>query len=142
NELRTDDIISKCVDEDERVPLLLSSAAERMAESSHVNYFAITERFELGKMASLFFSKVGVNLFYICIAVYLYGDLAIYGAAISKSVRDVACQLPATAVENSTMSNLTNGTLSNDLPCWANYSLTRGNAYRIFFGTNFSFLAV
>lgn len=132
NELRTDDIISKCVDEDERVPLLLSSAAERMAESSHVNYFAITERFELGKMASLFFSKVGVNLFYICIAVYLYGDLAIYGAAISKSVRDVACQLPATAVENSTMSNLTNGTLSNDLPCWANYSLTRGNAYRIF----------
>uniref|UniRef100_A0A224YHF5 Amino acid transporter n=1 Tax=Rhipicephalus zambeziensis TaxID=60191 RepID=A0A224YHF5_9ACAR len=132
NELRTDDIISKCVDEDERVPLLLSSAAERMAESSHVNYFAITERFELGKMASLFFSKVGVNLFYICIAVYLYGDLAIYGAAISKSVRDVACQLPATAVDNSTMANVTNGTLSNDLPCWKNYSITRANAYRIF----------
>ncbi|KAL1442606.1 hypothetical protein MTO96_030698 [Rhipicephalus appendiculatus] len=111
NELRTDDIISKCVDEDERVPLLLSSAAERMAESSHVNYFAITERFELGKMASLFFSKVG---------------------AISKSVRDVACQLPATAVDNSTMANVTNGTLSNDLPCWKNYSITRANAYRIF----------
>lgn len=132
NELRTDDIISKCVDEDERVPLLLSSAAERMAESSHVNYFAITERFELGKMASLFFSKVGVNLFYICIAVYLYGDLAIYGAAISKSLRDVACQLPATAIDNSTMANVSNGTLPSDLPCWENYSITRGNAYRIF----------
>uniref|UniRef100_A0A131XGX2 Putative amino acid transporter n=1 Tax=Hyalomma excavatum TaxID=257692 RepID=A0A131XGX2_9ACAR len=133
NELRTDDIISKCVDEDERVPLLLSSAAERMAESSHVNYFAITERFELGKMASLFFSKVGVNLFYICIAVYLYGDLAIYGAAVSKSVRDVACQLPATPIENvTTLANISNGTLSSDLPCWKNSSITRGNAYRIF----------
>lgn len=132
NELRTDDIISKCVDEDERVPLLLSSAAERMAESSHVNYFAITERFELGKMASLFFSKVGVNLFYICIAVYLYGDLAIYGAAISKSVRDVACQLPATTIDNSTIANVSNGTLASDLPCWESYSITRGNAYRIF----------
>lgn len=133
NELRTDDIISKCVDEDERVPLLLSNAAERMAESSHVNYFAITERFELGKMASLFFSKVGVNLFYVCIAVYLYGDLAIYGAAISKSVRDVACQLPATSVENlTTTANISNETHPNDLPCWKNSTITRGNAYRIF----------
>ncbi|XP_054923679.1 transmembrane protein 104 isoform X3 [Dermacentor andersoni] len=133
NELRTDDIISKCVDEDERVPLLLSNAAERMAESSHVNYFAITERFELGKMASLFFSKVGVNLFYICIAVYLYGDLAIYGAAISKSVRDVACQLPATSIENlTTPTNISNETHPNDLPCWKSSTITRGNAYRIF----------
>ena len=29
-------------------------------------------------------------LFYLCIATYLYGDLAIYAAAIPKSLRDVA----------------------------------------------------
>lgn len=133
NELKTDDIISKCVDQDERVPLLLSNAAERMAESSHVNYFAITERFELGKMASLFFSKVGVNLFYIIIAVYLYGDLAIYGAAVSKSLRDVVCQMPVFPVHNSTTSNDSlNGTDLGDLPCWQNYLISRGNTYRIF----------
>lgn len=133
NELKTDDIISKCVDQDERVPLLLSNAAERMAESSHVNYFAITERFELGKMASLFFSKVGVNLFYIIIAVYLYGDLAIYGAAVSKSLRDVVCQMPVFPVHNSTTSNDSlNGTDLGDLPCWQNYQISRGNTYRIF----------
>lgn len=133
NELKTDDIISKCVDQDERVPLLLSNAAERMAESSHVNYFAITERFELGKMASLFFSKVGVNLFYIIIAVYLYGDLAIYGAAVSKSLRDVACQVPEFPVHNSTtLNDSLNVTDLGDLPCWQNYGITRGNTYRIF----------
>lgn len=133
NELKTDDIISKCVDQDERVPLLLSNAAERMAESSHVNYFAITERFELGKMASLFFSKVGVNLFYIIIAVYLYGDLAIYGAAVSKSLRDVVCQVPEFPVHNSTtLNDSLNVTDLGDLPCWQNYGITRGNTYRIF----------
>lgn len=133
NELKTDDIISKCVDQDERVPLLLSNAAERMAESSHVNYFAITERFELGKMASLFFSKVGVNLFYIIIAVYLYGDLAIYGAAVSKSLRDVVCQMPVFPVHNFTTSNDSlNDTDLGNLPCWQNYRISRGNTYRIF----------
>ncbi|KAH9365820.1 hypothetical protein HPB48_013356 [Haemaphysalis longicornis] len=137
-----------------------------MAESSHVNYFAITERFELvrlsslacalaslmwpvqmtdlcffflslffiqGKMASLFFSKVGVNLFYIIIAVYLYGDLAIYGAAVSKSLRDVACQVPEFPVHNSTtLNDSLNVTDLGDLPCWQNYGITRGNTYRIF----------
>uniref|UniRef100_A0A1E1X4U2 Putative amino acid transporter n=1 Tax=Amblyomma aureolatum TaxID=187763 RepID=A0A1E1X4U2_9ACAR len=133
NELKTDDIISKCVDEEERVPLLLSSAAERMAESSHVNYFAITERFELGKMASLFFSKLGVNLFYICIAVYLYGDLAIYGAAVAKSIRDVACQVPLTPIYNSTVpANGSSVTLPSDMPCWQSSTISRGSAYRIF----------
>ena len=33
---------------------------------------------------------VGVNLLYLCICIYLYGDLAIYAAAVPKSMRDVA----------------------------------------------------
>lgn len=126
-ELKTDDLISKYLDEDERVPLLLSNAAERMAESSHVDYFAITERFELGKMASLFFGKIGINLFYVCIAVYLYGDLAIYGAAVSKSLRDVAC------MSTYPITNSSNGSIAPaDVPCWPGSQISRANAYRIF----------
>ena len=34
--------------------------------------------------------SVGMNLFYLCIGLYLYGDLAIYAAAVPKSMRDVA----------------------------------------------------
>ena len=30
-------------------------------------------------------------MFYLCLVIYLYGDLAIYGAAVAKSLRDVAC---------------------------------------------------
>ena len=37
-----------------------------------------------------FYFLAGANIFYICIAIYLYGDLAIYGTAIAKSIRDVA----------------------------------------------------
>lgn len=32
---------------------------------------------------------VGVVLFYMCMVLYLYGDLAIYAVAVPKSLRDV-----------------------------------------------------
>lgn len=38
----------------------------------------------------LFLSAVGVNMFYICLIVYLYGDLAIYAAAVPVSLMEVA----------------------------------------------------
>lgn len=37
----------------------------------------------------LFFFTVGVVLFYLCMVLYLYGDLAIYAVAVPKSLRDV-----------------------------------------------------
>lgn len=66
--------------------------------NDHVNgqngsLFDIKQRVELGSMANLFFNQIGVKLFYFCIAVYLYGDLAIYAASISKSLRDVTWYL-------------------------------------------------
>ena len=51
-------------------------------------YYDITEVIEMGKMAAMFFNKTGRTLFYVCIIIYLYGDLAIYGAAVAKSLRD------------------------------------------------------
>ncbi|QQP53024.1 Transmembrane protein 104 -like protein, partial [Caligus rogercresseyi] len=63
------------------------------------------------------------TLFYICITIYLYGDLAIYSTAISKSLTDAICfPLP-----NITL--LPDGQDIRDLPCAGDVS--RGEAYRI-----------
>lgn len=88
-------------------------------------YYVIQEKIEMGEMASLFFSKIGVMFFYICLAVYLYGDLSIYGAAIAKSMADVACTyIP----ENHTC----NDTIPDDVQCWKSFELNRLDAYRLF----------
>jgi len=65
----------------------------------------------------------GRTLFYLCIAIYLYGDLAIYAAAVSKSLRDVACTYkPA----NGSGLNLTDAS-----PCWPDSAVTRIDSYRL-----------
>lgn len=90
------------------------------------NLFEITNRVEMGQMASMFFNKVGVNLFYFCIIVYLYGDLAIYAAAVPFSLMQVSCSATGNdscGVEADTKYNDT------DL-CWG--PLRRVDAYRIY----------
>ena len=65
-------------------------------------YYNISEIFEMGKMASLFFNRFGRIAFYLCLTIYLYGDLAIYGAAVAKSLRDVMCTyVPANVSKSS-----------------------------------------
>ncbi|XP_061031717.1 transmembrane protein 104 isoform X1 [Eubalaena glacialis] len=89
------------------------------------NLFEITDRVEMGQMASMFFNKVGVNLFYFCIIIYLYGDLAIYAAAVPFSLMQVTCALgnDSCGVEADAKYNDT------DL-CWG--PLHRVDAYRIY----------
>lgn len=90
------------------------------------NLFDITDRVEMGQMASMFFSKVGVNLFYVCIIVYLYGDLAIYAAAVPFSLMQVSCSATGNdscGVEADTRYNDTD-------PCWGR--LRRVDVYRIY----------
>jgi hypothetical protein len=50
--------------------------------------FLIRNKYEMGEMAGMFFSKLGQFFFYIAMIFYLYGDLAIYDAAVPKSFRD------------------------------------------------------
>lgn len=45
----------------------------------------------MSEMAEIFFNKVGVIVFYICVIIYLYGDLAIYTVAVPKSLVNVTC---------------------------------------------------
>uniref|UniRef100_A0AAY4AS39 Amino acid transporter transmembrane domain-containing protein n=1 Tax=Denticeps clupeoides TaxID=299321 RepID=A0AAY4AS39_9TELE len=87
-----------------------------------VDHFDIVERVEMGQMASMFFNKVGVNMFYICIIVYLYGDLAIYAAAVPMSLMEVAC---------GNHSCSTGAVTYNDTDsCWG--PVKRKDAYRVF----------
>ena len=74
-------------DPTENKPLLENSSQEIFDRS--VSDFEITEKVELGQMTKLYFNKVGIFLFYLCMTLYLYGDLAIYAAAVPKSLRDV-----------------------------------------------------
>lgn len=78
----------------ESAPLLASTRTIQGAEANDENLFSISRRTEMGHMARLFYGKTGVRLFYLCIAIYLYGDLAIYGAAVPKSLTKVTCPQP------------------------------------------------
>ncbi|XP_059991180.1 transmembrane protein 104 isoform X1 [Lagenorhynchus albirostris] len=90
------------------------------------NLFEITDRVEMGQMASMFFNKVGVNLFYFCIIIYLYGDLAIYAAAVPFSLMQVTCS----AVGNDSCGVEAEAKYNDTDPCWG--PLHRVDAYRIY----------
>ncbi|XP_059991182.1 transmembrane protein 104 isoform X3 [Lagenorhynchus albirostris] len=97
------------------------------------NLFEITDRVEMGQMASMFFNKVGVNLFYFCIIIYLYGDLAIYAAAVPFSLMQVTCS----AVGNDSCGVEAEAKYNDTDPCWG--PLHRVDAYRIYLGRPASF---
>lgn len=52
-------------------------------------YYVLDYKIELGEMAGMFFNDFGRLLFYLCLAIYLYGDLSIYSAAVAKTIRDI-----------------------------------------------------
>ena len=107
----------------------LITETSQTKESGGGDYYEIKERIEFGQMASMFFHKSGVVAFYLVIVVYLYGDLAIYGAAVPKSVRDVICNFNP---NNQTL-NITNATLEETGPCFKGQpnGMTRFGMYQI-----------
>jgi len=107
----------------ERSPLIQDHEEDGRRGAARRGY-EIREITEMGRMASLFFSRGGRNLFYICLVIYLYGDLAIYGAAVAKSVRDVTC----TFRPNATVTALN---ISENAPCWPGSNQSRLSAYRV-----------
>ena len=96
----------------------------------------------MGQMAKMFFRPWGVTLFYIVICLYLYGDLAIYAAAVPKSLMEVTCTYcpPCgnSSDHNSSIqyynSNCSNSSeLDNNMLCWPGVeAISRVNAYRIY----------
>ncbi|XP_065175112.1 transmembrane protein 104-like isoform X1 [Sycon ciliatum] len=80
--------------------------------------YEINDRVEMGTMAKLFFNRIGIFLYYLCVCIYLYGDLAIYAVAIPKALVNVTCYSPVRYpnMSNSTFPNVTNstGNMSSD----------------------------
>lgn len=116
-------------DHDEELPLITDGVIERTVGE----YYAIQEQIEMGQMAKLFYSTVWVKVFYIVLCVYLYGDLAIYEAAVAKSLRDIICDYVP--------ENCTKELLDSD-PCFTDSSrshMSRMEMYRI---CTFSFVGV
>jgi hypothetical protein len=67
-------------------------------------------------------------MFYLCITIYLYGDLAIYAAAVAKSLRDVACTYtPPNATSHF---NISETELCWEIDGTNNLTLTRMDVYR------------
>ncbi|CAF4104866.1 unnamed protein product [Rotaria magnacalcarata] len=114
-------------DESDRAPLLPAAInsediyASTGTEERHD--FDIVEKIEMGEMADMFLNKLGLVIFYFCISLYLFGDLAIYGSAVPKSIRDVICTYEPV--------NCNTSITSNDL-CWESSKLTRHHVYQIF----------
>lgn len=75
----------------ERTNMLItnSSIEHTPLFSQSSRYYALDQKIEMGEMAGMFFNDFGRLLFYLCIAIYLYGDLSIYSAAVAKTLRDV-----------------------------------------------------
>ena len=85
-------------------------------------WYDITVQKELIDMARMFLPPLWLRFASITLSIYLYGDLVIYSAAISKSLRDVTCSLT------------NNSSISNDT-CWVfpnEYIISRSATYRIY----------
>ncbi|KAL8565030.1 hypothetical protein ACOMHN_003406 [Nucella lapillus] len=104
----------------------VSEATPLLQGNENETSFEISQRVEMVKMAKMFFNRVGVGLFNLCIIVYLFGDLSIYAVAVPKSLRDVACTYSGGA------NNSCNQTVGDDDKCWETSDLSRDNVYRVF----------
>jgi len=125
---------------DPLIPNAFGTGSDEIRQNSNfTSIFELKQRVEMGRMASMFFSRVGLYLFYLCICIYLYGDLAIYITAVAKTVRDVSCTYVPTPNNgtNSTFSagidiNI-NNTINGLTLCWSEFDgITRNGAYRLF----------
>ncbi|XP_061398465.1 transmembrane protein 104 homolog [Musca vetustissima] len=146
-DVETDDPAASLLSHQQQIDA--TARLERMpiyAQHSTLLYYKLDEKFELGEMATLFFNDIGRVLFYLCISIYLYGDLSIYSAAVAKSLRDLFCDHQnATTPSNYTsldfelessswnLSAANNETDEDAIKlCWQNHTLTRLNVYRLF----------
>ncbi|XP_011494382.1 PREDICTED: transmembrane protein 104 homolog [Ceratosolen solmsi marchali] len=109
----------------EDTPLVTPSLKNSERIDVSYRYYSIDDKIEMGEMASIFFNKIGTIMFYACLAIYLYGDLSIYGTAIAKSVADVSCTyIP----QNYTCNDI----IPDNEHCWESINLSRFDAYRLF----------
>ncbi|XP_034472614.1 transmembrane protein 104 homolog [Drosophila innubila] len=108
-----------------------------MNSSTEFQYYQLTHKFELGEMATLFFNDFGRILFYMCFIIYLYGNLSIYSAAVSRSLRDVICEhdhsnsSDISILESKSLYGAGNFKSNETTACWKDREITRLSMYRL-----------
>ncbi|RWS30772.1 transmembrane protein 104-like isoform X1 [Leptotrombidium deliense] len=139
-------------EDDETLTVLssVSSVSDRQTDYGTVDIYdesdvyEITEHAELGRIAKMVMKREGVIFFYICMCVYLYGDLSVYCTAISRTLRDFTWYVPPfpnltlhfTFSYSTIQPILHNETLTEMDPCWQSFRVSRMFAYRLYvFGT-------
>jgi len=98
--------------------LLSPEYIEHSFPSEPKRFFTLDLKMEMSQMASTVFNKFGLILFYICLCLYLYGDLTIYSAAVAKSLVDASC------------SGGLNASVSEK--CWESINLSRESMYQVY----------
>jgi hypothetical protein len=86
------------------------------------NFYTLNQKLEFGEMSKLFLPPTGSLMFYVCIAIYLYGDMSIYSVTVSSTLRDVICDK-----QNSSF----NATELLKMPCFLDGTVNRFDAYRV-----------
>ncbi|XP_062507941.1 transmembrane protein 104-like isoform X2 [Corticium candelabrum] len=94
------------------------------------NLFTISDRIEMGQLATFFFNRVGIVLYYLCIVVYLYGDLAIYATAIPKALTSVVCGSNGRSTNKTANHTSVNDSRTDN--CFGPHTVTKKQAYYIF----------
>lgn len=97
----TRDNLPEASDQEDLIPVEEEELTEDVPlfmQRQSVSYYSLDEKYELGVLATMFFNKLGIICFYLCMCVYLYGDLSIYNAAVARSLTDVICGGNATWV--------------------------------------------
>lgn len=107
-------------DENEDTPLVTSSECP---DNNHI--FEITQKFEIGEMATILLSKPARILVFVCLIVYLLGDLSIYCAVVAKTLAHVFCTYKLDIIHEGI-------NVSDDSICWKGYEFSRLNVYRVF----------
>ncbi|BES91967.1 Transmembrane protein 104 [Nesidiocoris tenuis] len=103
--------------------LMLPSEYIENFPSQPQRMYTLDVRVELSVMASTVFNRFGQILFFVCLCVYLYGDLTIYSAAVAKTLVDTFCDNPS-ADANVTTTSI----------CWEGYNFTKDTLYKIYLG--------
>eukprot|EP00127_Corallochytrium_limacisporum_P006947 Clim_evm1s239 gene=Clim_evmTU1s239 len=75
-------------DASDQDPMLING---RDDSDSIEDFFNLDRKEEMGGMAAMFFGHNGVLFFYFSAALYLFGDLAIYAAAVPKTIVQFIC---------------------------------------------------
>ncbi|KAK9505655.1 hypothetical protein O3M35_009656 [Rhynocoris fuscipes] len=100
--------------------LMLPSAYLQNFPSEPQKFFTLDIKVEMSEMATILYNKIGKYVFYICLCLYLYGDLTIYSAAIAKTIVNTSCTTPTNTTD--------------DHLCWESYNFTKRRMYKMYLG--------